>query len=519
MVAWRHDESLAICEQALALARRVGAREAEVRALTVLGSDLAYLGRGEEGLAHLRQALRLAEESGDRDRPAASVRPAHRRADDAGTATRVGAAGGGGARGHAPVRDRQHRARREPDRGAARDRRLGRGRQAQRRRAPRASPRTSPTCSLIIRADLEIGRGDFDAARAHLEAARRHAARGPRAGDLRRLPRRAGALGAPLDGRRRGRPRRTGAGALPRRPRRSASGSAPRDCARRRSWQRSPAPAATPTPSATGSVSARKLHRRSLAAPPPRPRRSRRTPPAGCALAEAEYERARGVARPELWSEAAAAWERLERPPLAAYCRWRQAEALVAAGASRTEASVPLRQAHAVAARIGAQPLLRELELLAQRARLDLARRRRTGRHATARSGGDPRPDATRGRGPDPRRPRLHQPRDRRDARHQRQDGQRPRLAHPAQARRAEQARGGRHRAPRRPAKWRNLLTRAPHNPHRDRTAQRLCSSSHVVRERPAGHSAPAHGAISRMRNHAIGTVKAVLLGPSPDAP
>jgi DNA-binding NarL/FixJ family response regulator len=74
-----------------------------------------------------------------------------------------------------------------------------------------------------------------------------------------------------------------------------------------------------------------------------------------------------------LWSEAAAAWDRLERPPLAAYCRWRQAEALVAAGAARAEASAPLREARAVAARIGANPLLRELELLAQRARLGLA--------------------------------------------------------------------------------------------------------------------------------------------------
>jgi DNA-binding NarL/FixJ family response regulator len=37
------------------------------------------------------------------------------------------------------------------------------------------------------------------------------------------------------------------------------------------------------------------------------------------------------------------------------------------------EASVPLRDAHAVAARIGARPLAAELELLAQRARLDLA--------------------------------------------------------------------------------------------------------------------------------------------------
>ena len=80
-----------------------------------------------------------------------------------------------------------------------------------------------------------------------------------------------------------------------------------------------------------------------------------------------------GRARPKVWSETAATWERLERPPLAAYCRWRQAEALVAAGASRAEVSEPLKQAHAVAARIGAAPLLWELELLAQRVRLDLA--------------------------------------------------------------------------------------------------------------------------------------------------
>ena len=65
-VAWRHAESLPVCEQALALARVVGAREAEVRALTVRGSDLAYLGRSEEGVADLRQALELAEEIGDR---------------------------------------------------------------------------------------------------------------------------------------------------------------------------------------------------------------------------------------------------------------------------------------------------------------------------------------------------------------------------------------------------------------------------------------------------------------------
>ena len=178
------------------------------------------------------------------------------------------------------------------------------------------------------------------------------------------------------------------------------------------------------------------------------------TPNAGgwLALAEAEYERARGPARPQSWSQAAAAWQRLERPPLVAYCQWRQAEALVAAGASRTEAAVPLREAHAVAARIGARPLLRELELLAQRARLDLAPPPAAFPEAEARPRGNPRPDPARGAGPEPPRPRLHQPRDRRGARHQRQDRQRPRLAHPAQTRGAQQARGRRDHLPPRPA-------------------------------------------------------------------
>jgi DNA-binding NarL/FixJ family response regulator len=45
----------------------------------------------------------------------------------------------------------------------------------------------------------------------------------------------------------------------------------------------------------------------------------------------------------------------------------------VAGGASRVEAGVPLREAHALAARIGARPLAEELERLAERARLDLA--------------------------------------------------------------------------------------------------------------------------------------------------
>ena len=58
---------------------------------------------------------------------------------------------------------------------------------------------------------------------------------------------------------------------------------------------------------------------------------------------------------------------------MVAYCRWRQAEALVATGAAEAEAAAPAQAAQAVARRLGARPLQQELERLAQRARLDLA--------------------------------------------------------------------------------------------------------------------------------------------------
>jgi DNA-binding CsgD family transcriptional regulator len=97
------------------------------------------------------------------------------------------------------------------------------------------------------------------------------------------------------------------------------------------------------------------------------------TPTAGAwlALSEAEHARAQDDAQPQSWSEAVAAWERLERAPLATYCRWRQCEALVAAGAPRAEATTPLRNAYAVATRLRARPLLDEIQRLATRARLD----------------------------------------------------------------------------------------------------------------------------------------------------
>ena len=91
------------------------------------------------------------------------------------------------------------------------------------------------------------------------------------------------------------------------------------------------------------------------------------------AIAEAEHSRVEGRSSPERWQSAIAVWDELERPYPAAYCRWRYAEALLSAGSSRMEAAIPAREAHGIASDLGARPLQGELELLAQRARLDLA--------------------------------------------------------------------------------------------------------------------------------------------------
>jgi DNA-binding NarL/FixJ family response regulator len=91
------------------------------------------------------------------------------------------------------------------------------------------------------------------------------------------------------------------------------------------------------------------------------------------AVAEAEHDRAHAHPNPSSWDDAAGAWEALQQPPTVAYCRWRQAEALVAAGATVADAALPARAAHIIAQRLGARPLREEIERLAQRARLDLA--------------------------------------------------------------------------------------------------------------------------------------------------
>jgi DNA-binding CsgD family transcriptional regulator/tetratricopeptide (TPR) repeat protein len=99
-------------------------------------------------------------------------------------------------------------------------------------------------------------------------------------------------------------------------------------------------------------------------------------PPDAAALivmCRAELARVRGEADPELWAEAADHWTKLDMPWPLAFSRWRQAEVLLAgrpSGQRRQAGAVALSDAYAVAAKLGAEPLRRDIAALARRARL-----------------------------------------------------------------------------------------------------------------------------------------------------
>jgi ATP/maltotriose-dependent transcriptional regulator MalT len=86
---------------------------------------------------------------------------------------------------------------------------------------------------------------------------------------------------------------------------------------------------------------------------------------------EAEHSRAVGDDDPALWAAAAEAWEELARPYGRVYARWRQAEALVRADDRAGAASVA-SEALRSARELGSDWLVAELESLAARARLRL---------------------------------------------------------------------------------------------------------------------------------------------------
>ena len=170
---------------------------------------------------------------------------------------------------------------------------------------------------------------------------------------------------------------------------------------------------------------------------------------AWAALARAEQGRRAtllGAAPPDpvAWQDAAVAFDALSLPVPAAYARFRAGEALVTLG-DRAAAAVPLRAAQAA----GAALITADVAALARRARIELdspgrGGAARAGRLACRAARAHParaRGAAARGRGP-------HEPVDRRDALHEREDRLGARLADPGQARRRRPRRGGRRGAP-----------------------------------------------------------------------
>ncbi|HEY3336598.1 MAG TPA: AAA family ATPase [Candidatus Limnocylindrales bacterium] len=92
------------------------------------------------------------------------------------------------------------------------------------------------------------------------------------------------------------------------------------------------------------------------------------------ALVKAELSRLTGASSATAWAIAAAAADDLRHPYEVAYSRFRQAEALLLGRGSRAAAQAAAVEAHQIASELGAAPLKREIERLALRSRLDLAR-------------------------------------------------------------------------------------------------------------------------------------------------
>ena len=94
---------------------------------------------------------------------------------------------------------------------------------------------------------------------------------------------------------------------------------------------------------------------------------------AEAATADAEDTRLRGASDPGAWREALTRWRARERPYLVAYVRWREAEALLRLG-ERAAAADALSEAGSIAAALGARPLLEAIGSLADRSRIRLTR-------------------------------------------------------------------------------------------------------------------------------------------------
>jgi DNA-binding CsgD family transcriptional regulator/tetratricopeptide (TPR) repeat protein len=374
----RHVDSRRAAEEALAAARQAGARREEGRALAFLGVELAQLGDAAGGLACLRDARRIAREVADVDGFGWACFNLAWVSEGAGRLEEALAAALEGAEASRRLGSAWQDTLQEA--AAWFEFLLGRWDDADRhfRTALERDRFTGPmrVHARLERARLDIARGDFAAARRLLEEAQALAvAAGSDQFDAQ--------FSWPLADTRaelglwEGRDQDAfqavtkGLAAMARAGQESgwpvlfavglaaAAGRAQRASARR----------------ATAEVEAARRDGDALLArleatggsPDHRPETD-----AVLLQCRAEQARLHGRPDPAAWAAAAAQWEALGQPYPAARARFRQAEAMLATRAPRAEVEEVLRAAHTVADRLGAAPLQRELELLAQRGRLRL---------------------------------------------------------------------------------------------------------------------------------------------------
>ncbi|MFG1626711.1 AAA family ATPase [Kribbella sp. NPDC049227] len=368
----RPVESRAACEQALAVAAAIGDDLPALRALAVLGLDLQLLGRGAEGVECLLDARRRAVERGavvEELRTYVLLSDVHL------IGGRLRAAAQDALEGVAKSRRYGY----ERSSGIviasnAAEALLGLGDWTRAEEVLDAALHLTssfrPEGVHLIRAELELRRGEFAVARQHLEAA------GPAALEPQLTAAYSGLVAELALWERRP---EDAASVVDAELRLESPGEVkirePRLCALAIQAETDRAQLAAVRRDTAGVDDARRRakHLLELARHSAADAAAVTLDAAGwLAIAEAEHSRVEGCSQPALWGAASAAWDQLERPYPAAYCRWRHAEALVAAGASRADAAVPARDAHLVASRLGARPLTKELELLAQRAHLDL---------------------------------------------------------------------------------------------------------------------------------------------------
>ena len=361
------------CEEAVRVAREVGAAEVECDALNTLGALLTMLGGCDEGIGPLRAGMKLAEDLGALEELRRAYINLTQLLDEAG---RLEEAAELGRQGWERLRSRiGNAAVYLAAEAGLRFGRLGRFEEAMvvlEEAAETARPGTLAGMLHAALAELTAQRGELDRARVHLDSA------GRMLGDdfaYWTLSRGAAAAEVALAS---GRPEELRQifdtdGELPRvypsylLPLHALALRAEATLAQR-------ARAVGDGPAESDAVErARTLLGRAQALITPE------TWPLGAApsetlleleLCELEALRASAEDRADGWSELADRWEQLGRPLRGAYARLREAQAALGEGLSRDRVRDALLLAHAAARNIGAQPLLEEIELVGRRLRV-----------------------------------------------------------------------------------------------------------------------------------------------------